>query len=105
VPAPAVSTAGESALWVDPAEIPSDGDIGKLGQALAEQYGEQRLAAEVGVWGAHPVGALGCDSLRLMRTSHQSRYLRSEVIVDRHETGIRRGTITQTAAGVLDHDN
>ncbi len=27
--------AGESALWVDPAEIPADDDIGKLGQALA----------------------------------------------------------------------
>ena len=27
--------AGESALWVDPAEIPADNDIGKLGRALA----------------------------------------------------------------------
>jgi integrase len=35
LPAPAVTVAGESALWVDPAEIPSDGDIGKLGLALA----------------------------------------------------------------------
>jgi integrase len=33
-PAP-VSVAGESALWVDPAEIPADDDIGKLGRALA----------------------------------------------------------------------
>jgi integrase len=35
VPAPRVSIAGESALWVDPAEVPAGGDIGKLGQALA----------------------------------------------------------------------
>jgi hypothetical protein len=35
LPAPVVSVAGESAQWVDPAEIPSDGDIGKLGWALA----------------------------------------------------------------------
>jgi integrase len=35
LPAPQVTVAGESALWVDPAEIPSDDDIGKLGQALA----------------------------------------------------------------------
>jgi hypothetical protein len=35
VPEPQVSTAGESALWVDPAEIPAAADIGKLGQALA----------------------------------------------------------------------
>ena len=33
-PAP-VSMAGESALWVDPAEIPAEDDIGKLGRALA----------------------------------------------------------------------
>jgi integrase len=35
LPAPVVSVAGESTLWVDPAEIPSDSDIGKLGRALA----------------------------------------------------------------------
>ena len=35
LPAPAVSVAGESVQWVDPAEIPSDEDIRKLGQALA----------------------------------------------------------------------
>ena len=36
LPAARVSVAGESALWVDPAEIPAGGDIGKLGTALAE---------------------------------------------------------------------
>ena len=42
LPAPRVSTAGESALWVDPAEIPAGGDIGKLGQALAAgRHGER----------------------------------------------------------------
>jgi integrase len=35
LPAPAVSMAGESVLWVDPGEIPSDDDIARLGQALA----------------------------------------------------------------------
>jgi integrase len=35
LPAPAVSVAGEAAQWVDPAEIPSDADVAKLGQALA----------------------------------------------------------------------
>ena len=35
LPAPAVSVAGESAQWVDPAEIPSDSDIARLGRALA----------------------------------------------------------------------
>jgi integrase len=34
VPAPVVSVAGESALWVDPAEIPSHGDVARLGRAL-----------------------------------------------------------------------
>jgi integrase len=35
LPPPRVSTAGESGLWVDPAEIPSSGDVGRLGAALA----------------------------------------------------------------------
>ena len=34
VPAPVVSVAGESALWVDPAEIPSHDDVARLGRAL-----------------------------------------------------------------------
>jgi integrase len=42
LPAQRVTTAGESALWVDPAEIPADDDIGKLGQALAAgRHGER----------------------------------------------------------------
>jgi integrase len=36
LPAAPVSVAGESALWVDPAEIPAEDDIGKLGRALAD---------------------------------------------------------------------
>ena len=35
LPAQRVTVSGKSALWVDPAEIPSDSDIGKLGRALA----------------------------------------------------------------------
>jgi len=35
LPAQAVSVAGESGQWVDPAEVPSDDDVSKLGQALA----------------------------------------------------------------------
>ena len=35
VPAPEVSVAGETALFVDPAEIPASSDVAKLGQALA----------------------------------------------------------------------
>jgi hypothetical protein len=42
LPPPRVSVAGESALWVDPAEIPAAGDIAKLGRALAAgRYGER----------------------------------------------------------------
>jgi Phage integrase family len=36
VPEPQASTSGESALWVDPAEIPAATDVAKLGQALAD---------------------------------------------------------------------
>ena len=35
LPAPAVSVAGESGLWIGPAEIPSGDDIARLGQACA----------------------------------------------------------------------
>jgi integrase len=42
LPAPRVSVAGESALWIDPAEIPADDDIGKLGRVLAAgRHGER----------------------------------------------------------------
>ena len=42
LPAQRVTVSGESALWVDPAEIPSDNDIGKLGRALAAgRHGER----------------------------------------------------------------
>ena len=35
MPAPRVTVAGESALWVDPAEVPADADVAGLGRALA----------------------------------------------------------------------
>ena len=35
-PGPQVSVAGEAALFVDPAEIPADADVARLGQALAD---------------------------------------------------------------------
>ena len=35
LPAPGVTVAGESRSWVDPAEVPSGDDVGKLGLALA----------------------------------------------------------------------
>ncbi len=35
LPAPRVTVAGESALWVDPAEVPADADVAGLGHALA----------------------------------------------------------------------
>jgi integrase len=35
LPAPHVTVAGESVLWVDPAEIPAYGDVDRLGKALS----------------------------------------------------------------------
>jgi integrase len=35
LPAPRTSVAGESVLWVDPAEVPADADVAGLGRALA----------------------------------------------------------------------
>jgi integrase len=52
LPAARVSTAGESGLWVDPAEIPSDSDIGRLRRALAAgRHGERdELMADVAAY-------------------------------------------------------
>jgi integrase len=52
LPAAQVSTAGESALWVGPAEIPAGGDIAKLGRALAAgRHGERdELMANVAAY-------------------------------------------------------
>jgi hypothetical protein len=33
LPPPAIGVAGESMLWVDPAEIPSNDDVARLGKA------------------------------------------------------------------------
>ena len=44
LPAPRVTVFGESALWVDPAEIPAGADIGKLGQALAAGRDGERMS-------------------------------------------------------------
>ncbi len=42
LPAPQVSVAGESFLWVDPAEVPAGEDVARLGQALAAgRHGER----------------------------------------------------------------
>jgi hypothetical protein len=58
LPAPNITVAGESALLVDPAEMPSSGDVGGLGRALAARsHGERdelmaNLAAYSGLrWG------------------------------------------------------
>jgi integrase len=52
LPAPAVSVAGESSLWVDPAEIPSEHDIARLGRALARtpRGGRDELMANVAAY-------------------------------------------------------
>ena len=42
LPSPRVSVAGESGLWVDPAEIPSAGDVERLGKALAAGWHGER---------------------------------------------------------------
>jgi hypothetical protein len=52
LPAPRVSVAGESGLWVDPAEIPSADDVERLGKALAAgRHGERdQLMAAVAAY-------------------------------------------------------
>jgi len=70
LPAPQVSVAGESALWVDPAEIPAGGDIGELGRALAAgRYGKRdELMANIAAYsGLRWASWLRLPSRRSMR--------------------------------------
>ena len=49
--APKVTVAGESPLFVDPAEIPGHADVGELGQALAErESGVYELMAQLAAY-------------------------------------------------------
>jgi hypothetical protein len=52
LPPPRVSVAGESGLWIDPAEIPSADDVERLGKALAAgRHGDQdELMANVAAY-------------------------------------------------------
>jgi integrase len=52
LPPPRVSVAGESGQWIDPAEIPSAGDVERLGKALAAgRHGERdQLMANVAAY-------------------------------------------------------
>lgn len=48
VPAPAAGVAGESSLWVDPAEVPSADDVAVLGKALSAMRGAGRADGQPG---------------------------------------------------------
>jgi hypothetical protein len=58
-PHPRSASRGESAQWVDPAEIPSDGDIARLGLALAGGVPGDRdeLMASTAAWRSDRVAA------------------------------------------------
>jgi integrase len=60
MPAPRVTVAGESALWVDPAEVPADADVAGLGQALAAgRHGDRdELMANTAAYGGLRWGEL-----------------------------------------------
>jgi hypothetical protein len=75
LPAPAVSVAGESSLWIDPAEIPSDDDIARLGQALRDgALGERdELMANVAAYSGLRWGELA--ALTIAQVSHAARVI------------------------------
>ena len=75
LPAPAVSVAGESSLWIDPAEIPSGDDIARLGQALAGgRLGERdELMANVAAYSGLRWGELA--ALTIAQVSQAARVI------------------------------
>ena len=65
LPPPRVSVAGESGLWVDPAEIPSADDVERLGKALAAgRHGErdQLMPTPRLSIGSNPTPATTCEN-------------------------------------------
>jgi hypothetical protein len=62
LPVPKVTVAGESAMLVDPSEVPSKVDVGNLGRALAED---------------RPQGEAGANPLGLIFPSSTGKYWRS----------------------------
>src|SRR6266702_2446475 len=70
MPPPRVTVAGESALWVDPAEVPADHDVAGLGHALAA-----RLAARIEQASAEQ--AAGTNPLGLIFPSPTGKHWRS----------------------------
>jgi integrase len=75
LPAPKVSTAGESGLWVDPAEIPASGDITRLSAALAGgRHGERdELMASTAAYSGLRWGELA--ALTTGQVSHADRVI------------------------------
>jgi len=75
LPAPAVSVAGESSLWIDPAEIPSEDDLARLGQALRDGARGERdeLMANVAAYSGLRWGELA--ALTIAQVSHAARVI------------------------------
>jgi integrase len=71
LPAPRVSVAGESALLVDAAEIPSDADITRLGQALAAgRHGDRdELMAQTAAYSGLRWGEIAALTYEQVRTT------------------------------------
>jgi integrase len=86
LPAPQISVAGESVLWVDPAEVPSDGDVARLGRALAAgRHGERdELMASTAAYSGLRWGEL--TALTIPQIEQASRVITSS------GTGPRRDT-------------
>jgi integrase len=85
MPAPAVSVAGESPLWVDPPEIPSTGDVARLARALsAERHGERyELMALTAAYSGLRWGELA--ALTVGQVDHRARV----IAVDRKVVEVR----------------
>jgi integrase len=71
LPPPRVSVAGESGLWVDPAEIPSADDVERLGKALAagRHGGRDELMAHVAAYSGLRWGEIAALTLPQVDTA------------------------------------
>jgi len=82
LPAPRVTVAGESALWVKPAEIPANDDIGKLSQVLAAgRHGERaELMASIAAYSGLRWGELTALAVPQVATDARTIAVERKVI-------------------------
>ena len=93
MPLPRASVAGESVLWVDPAEVPADADLAGLGRALvAGRHGDRdELMAVIAAYSGLRWGELA--ALTIAQVHPCARVIREAAPLPEHERAGQLGRL------------